>query len=93
MDRASLYIASLFLTATLLAPVSIMAAPSPQEAEVQVRVYDKAHKDYHDYDDNEKKAYTEFRGAHKNYNEDLTKETPKHQEVYFSYRHAHPDNK
>jgi hypothetical protein len=93
MDRASLFIASLFLTATLLAPVSIMAAPRPQEAKVQVRVYDKAHKDYHPYDDNEKQVYTQYRETHKTYNEDLTKETPKHQEAYFSYRHAHPDNK
>src|ERR1700674_4333173 len=93
MHRAYGYIASLFLTAALVAPVSLMAAPRPQAASVQVRIYDKAHKDYHPYDDNEKQVYTKFRVTHKTYNEDLTRETPQHQAVYFNYRHAHPDNK
>jgi hypothetical protein len=93
MYRAHRFIASLFLAAALVAPMSIMAAPVPQEVGVQIKLYDKAHKDSHVYDDNEKQVYTQFRVTHKNYNEDLTKETPKHQEVYFSYRHAHPDNK
>ena len=91
MQRAHGFIASLFLTAALAAPVSMMAAASPQA--VQVRIYDKSHKDYHPYDDNEKQVYAQFRVTHKTYNEDLTKETPKHQAVYFNYRHAHPDYK
>ncbi len=92
MHRAHGFIASLFLTAALAAPVSMMAAPRPQTASVQVRIDDKAHNDSHLYDDNEKQVYTQFRATHKTYNEDLTKETPKHQAVYFNYRHAHPDN-
>jgi hypothetical protein len=92
MNRTHGFIATLFLTAALAAPVSMMAAPKPQVG-VQVRIYDKAHKDYHPYDDNERQVYTQFRTTHKTYNEDLTKETPKHQAAYFSYRHAHPDNK
>jgi hypothetical protein len=87
------YISSLFLAAALVTPVAIMAAPEPQNAGEQVRVYDKAHKDYHVYDDNEKQVYTQFRVTHKTYNEDLPKATPKQQAVYFNYRHAHPDNK
>ena len=93
MNHAHRCITSLFLSAILMAPMSIMAAPKPQDASVQVRLFDKAHNDYHPYDDNEKQAYTQFRVTHKTYNEDLTKETPKHQAVYFNYRHAHPDNK
>jgi hypothetical protein len=93
MHRAHGVIASLFLTAVLASPVSMMAAPMPQSVGVQVRVYDKSHKDYHDYDDNEKQVYTQFRVTHKTYNEDLTRETPKHQAEYFKYRHAHPDNR
>jgi hypothetical protein len=92
MQRAHGFIASLLLTAALAAPVSMIATPSPQ-ASVQVRIYDKAHKDYHPYDDNEKQVYAQFRVTHKSYNEDLSRETPKHQAVYFNYRHAHPDNK
>ena len=93
MNRAYGFISSLFLTAALAAPVSMMAAPRPQTASVQVRIDDKAHNDSHVYDDNEKQVYTQFRVTHKSYNEDLTKETPKHQAVYFNYRHAHPDDR
>jgi len=90
MYRAHGFIASLFLTAGLAAPILMMAAPRPQSA--SVRIDDKAHKDSHVYDDHEKQVYTQFRVTHKTYNEDLTRETPKHQAVYFNYRHAHPDN-
>ena len=93
MYRSYRYIASLFLAAALVAPMSIMAAPVPQQAGVQIKLYDKAHKDSHVYDDNEKQVYTQFRGTHKSYNEDLTKETPKHQAVYWNYRHANPDKR
>jgi hypothetical protein len=41
------YISSLLLASILAAPLSIMAAPKPQSASIQVRVYDKNHKDYH----------------------------------------------
>jgi hypothetical protein len=40
MHLANRYIASLFLSAALLAPASILAAAAPQDATVQVRVYE-----------------------------------------------------
>jgi len=43
MHRTNRYVASLFLTVALAAPVSMMAAPAPQEVGVQVRVYDRNH--------------------------------------------------
>jgi hypothetical protein len=60
MHRTHRYIASLFLTAALVAPVSTMAVPVPQEARDQNRVYDKDHKDYHNWDDNENRAWGQF---------------------------------
>ncbi len=57
MNLSHRYIASLFLTAALVAPVAIMAAPVPQEARVQLRVYDRQHKDYHNWDDNENRPW------------------------------------
>jgi hypothetical protein len=93
MYRAHRFIASLFFAAALVAPMSIIAAPVPQQVGVQIKLYDKAHKDSHVYDDNEKQVYTQFRVAHKSYNEDLTKETPKHQAVYWNYRHANSDKR
>jgi hypothetical protein len=47
------YISSLLLAAAEAAPTTIMAGPTPQEAAVQVRVYDRDHRDYHNWDDHE----------------------------------------
>ena len=59
MHRAHRYLASLFLTAVLAAPMSIMAAPAPQAA-VSIRVYDSSHKDYHNWDDHENQVWGNF---------------------------------
>ena len=90
MHRAHRYIALLFLAAALAAPVAIMAAPVPQVG-VQVKVYDKSHKDYHVWDDNEDRAYTQFRGSHQTYNVTFAKTTPKQQTTYWNWRHTNPD--
>jgi hypothetical protein len=57
MRSKSGFISSLLLTAALAAPVAVMATRGSQEASVQVRVYDKNHKDYHNWDDNENRAW------------------------------------
>ncbi len=54
------YLAPLFLTAALAGPVAIMAVPVPQEAHDQNRVYDKDHKDYHEWNDNENRAWQHY---------------------------------
>jgi len=92
MHRAHRYIASLFLTAALAAPAAIRAAAVPQVG-VQVKVYDKSHKDYHNWDENEDRAYTQFHGSHKTYNATFSKTTPKQQTAYWNWRHANPDKK
>src|ERR1022692_5043257 len=70
MYRSYRFIASLFLVAAIAAPVSIMAAPAPQEAGVQVRVYDSDRKDYHNWDDREDSAYRGYlTERHENYRE------------------------
>jgi hypothetical protein len=71
MHRAHRYFASLFLAAAIAAPLSVVAA-APQDASVQVRVYDKDHRDYHNWDDREDRAYrgflTERRETYREYN-------------------------
>jgi hypothetical protein len=91
MHRTYRYIASLFLTAAIAAPVWLMAAPVPQEARVQVRVYDRNHKDYHNWDDNENRAWGRYlNDNHKNSHE-FSKANRREQGKYWNYRHAHPD--
>jgi hypothetical protein len=92
MHLAHRYIASLFLTAALAAPVSIMATPKPQEVGVQVRVYDRDHKDYHNWDDREEHAYRGYLAErHENYRA-YEKQKHKDQRHYWNWRHSHPDH-
>jgi hypothetical protein len=60
MHVSNRFLASLFLTAALAVPVAIVAAPAPQDPIVEVRVYDKDRKDYHNWDDRENKAWGEY---------------------------------
>ena len=93
MHHAHRYISSIFLAATLVIPVAIMAAPKPQNASVQVRVYDRDHKDYHNWDDNENRAYTRYRSENPKVNIEFSKTSKKQQSQYWNWRHSHPDNK
>jgi len=89
MHRAHRYIASLFLTAVLAAPVSIMAAPG--QAAVQVRVYDRDHKDYHNWDDHENQQWGVFLSSNHKSTHEYSKANKKEQSQYWNWRHAHPD--
>jgi hypothetical protein len=92
MQRAPGFIASLFLTAALAAPLSIMATPAPQEVGVQVRVYDKQHKDYHNWDDRENRAWGQYLSENHRDSHEYSKSKKKEQSQYWNWRHAHPDD-
>ena len=91
MHRANRYITSLFLTVALAAPVAMMAIPVPQEDGHQNRVYDKQHKDYHNWDDNENKAWGQYLSENHKSSHEYSKANKKEQSQYWNYRHAHPD--
>src|SRR5580704_8398669 len=91
MHRANRYITSLFLTVALAAPVAMMAIPVPQEDGHQNRVYDKEHKDYHNWDDNENKAWGQYLSENHKSSHEYSKANKKEQSQYWNYRHAHPD--
>jgi hypothetical protein len=93
MHRPHRYIASFFLTAALAAPLSSMAMPKPQEAGVQVRVYDKQHKDYHNWDDNENRAWNQYLTENHRDSHEYSKSNKKEQSQYWAWRHAHPDDR
>ena len=54
MDRC---ISLLILAAAIAAPTATIASPKPQEGTVQVRIFDRDHRDYHNWDDREDRAY------------------------------------
>jgi hypothetical protein len=91
MHRAHHYIASLFLSAAIAAPGAIMAIPVPQQVGVQVRVYDRSHKDYHNWDENENRAWGQYLSENHRNSHEYTKAKKKEQSQYWKWRHAHPD--
>lgn len=90
MHRTNLLLSGLFLTAALaLTGPSVAAAP--QDAGIQVRVYDSHHRDYHNWDDREDRAYRGYLNErHERY---VAYEHRKHryQRNYWKWRHNHPD--
>ena len=91
MHHSYRFIASLFLASALVAPVSIMAAPKPQ-ASIQVRVYDKDHHDYHNWDDHEDAAYRAYLTDHHQTYRVYAKQHHSTQKDYWNWRHEHPDH-
>jgi hypothetical protein len=92
MHRAHLCVPALFLTAAFAASGSMVAAATPNDEHVQVRVYDSWHHDYHNWDDREDRAYRAYQNErHETY---LAYEHQKHkyQHNYWNWRHSHPDH-
>jgi hypothetical protein len=92
MHSAHRYIASLFLTAALVVPLSIMAAPAPQRASVQLRFYDSSHKDYHNWNDNENRAWGQYLTDNNRKPQRFTRARKTEQSQYWNWRHDHPDD-
>jgi hypothetical protein len=86
------FISAFILAGAILVPTAIVAAALPQEASVQVRVYDRDHKDYHNWDDREDRAYRSYlNDQHRSYRA-YDKQSHKDQRNYWNYRHNHPDH-
>lgn len=90
MKRQGLFLAGLFLSAALLAPLATKTNATPQI--VSVRVYDRDHKDYHDWDDRETRSYERYRNEHRGYSVTFQKNNRSHQREYWKWRHEHPDH-
>jgi hypothetical protein len=92
MHRVHRCIASLCLTAALAAPVAVLAARATQEPDHdRNRVYDRDHKDYHQWDDHEKDAWGHFLGEKHRKDHEFTKASRREQSEYWNWRHGHPD--
>ena len=90
MQSKRLFLSSVFLSAALIAPMAVKANAVPQG--ISVRVYDRDHKDYHNWDDREDHSYQQFRGDHPKYNVTFGKAKHNQQREYWTWRHAHPDH-
>ena len=89
MKRQGLFLAGLFLAAALVAPMATKTSATPQ---VSVRVYDRDHKDYHNWDDNEDRSFRVYLGeTHREYHPFVELKV-KEQNAYWNWRHHHPDH-
>jgi hypothetical protein len=90
------YLSFIFLTAALAVPMAIRTSGAPQDDhrndKKDTRVYDRSHKDYHNWDDNEDRAYRQYLGdKHQDYRE-YSKLNHGQQNTYWNWRHSHPDS-
>lgn len=86
------YVAMVLLAAALVAPAVMLAAPTPADEGVQVRVYDSRHKDYHNWDDHENTAWGIYLSNNHKKAHEFKNSSKKEQADYWNWRHAHPDH-
>jgi hypothetical protein len=92
MHRAHLYVTALFLTAAFEASGSTIAAATPNDEHIQVRVYDSSHHDYHDWNDHEDRAYRAYQHERHESYVSYERQKQKYQHHYWNWRHSHPDH-
>jgi hypothetical protein len=89
------FFGSLVLTAALAAPAAINGAAGPRPnapQEVQVRVYDHDHRDYHNWDGNEDRSYRLYLSERHREYRPYAEIKVKDQRSYWNWRHEHPDH-
>ena len=89
--QAHRFLSSLIVAGALLAPVAASAAATPartRETTTQKRVYDRTHKDYHVWDNNEDQAYRQYLGDQHIKYRSYTRLAHKKQTTYWNYRHT-----
>jgi hypothetical protein len=92
MHRIDRYISTLFLAAAIVAPAVVVTEAKAQEHRAEVRVYDREHRDYHNWDDHEDRAYRRYLAAqHRSYRA-YHRQHYKAQRHYWNWRHSHPDD-
>jgi hypothetical protein len=96
MKAAYRHVSFLFLSAALTLPLAVCTIAATQEEhrddKKETRVYDRSHKDYHQWDNNEDRAYRRYLGEqHQDYR-DYFKLKHNEQNQYWTWRHVHPDS-
>jgi hypothetical protein len=81
------FLGALMLSGVLMAPLAIQS-----KAQVQVRVYDRDHRDYHQWNDSENRAYRHWltEERHRQWHE-YNKASRSEQRDYWRWRHEHQD--
>ncbi len=88
--RTGRHISTLLLGASLLAPLALRADDDDHRHDK--RYYDRDHKDYHEWNDREDRAYRKFLEERHEHYRDWNRINRDRQREYWRWRHDHPDN-
>jgi len=91
MQRLHRYLGSLLVGAALIAPVGVQANDKDRNCPDK-GYYDRDHKDCHNWDDHEARAYQAWEKAQRKTDREFSKLKAKEQSEYWKWRHEHPDN-
>jgi hypothetical protein len=87
-------LSALILAGALLAPAigqAAVTAPPEQTVRAQVRVYDRAHRDNHVWDEREERAYRQHMAEQHRRAVTFQRLSRTRQNAYWNWRHQHPD--
>jgi len=90
MKRIGLFIPTLLLSTVLVAPLATRTSAKAQG--VSIRIYDRDHRDYHDWDDHEARYYERWRHDHPEYRVEFRRNNRERQREYWRWRHEHHDD-
>lgn len=79
------FFASLLLGAALMAPVAVQADEHDR------RYFDRDHRDYHEWNENENRAYGRYLQERHEDRRDFNHENRDRQRAYWRWRHEHSD--
>jgi hypothetical protein len=90
------YLGALALGASLFVPVAIIAQdrenPPQADHSKDKRYYDKAGKDWHEWNPSEDRVYHQYLQDNHRKDRDFAKANSRDRDDYFKWRHAHPDS-
>lgn len=79
------------IAVSLLIPAGALARDHDDHHDNRHHVYDKRHKDYHDFDEHEERAYHMYwEKRHKQY-VDWDRASARQRQDYWNWRHSHSD--
>ena len=83
------YLSAFLLGIALIAPVVVVQAG---EVVVYKRYYDRNGRDYHEWNDNERSAYSRYQAEQRaEQRREWARANRSQQGMYFKWRHSHPD--
>ena len=86
MHKTYRYFGPWFLAAVMMLPIANTGCAA------RVRVYDRYHSDYHDWDDRQDRAYRRYLDEKREQHREYKKLDREKQRDYWNWRHNHPDD-